>query len=386
MWLAPRIPFDRPDLLALAPTYRTLRSRGPINAVQCRDVGVAWLVTDYRYVYDLLADHRLDRFPPDVDAAAKTSNAAMRGGGGHQAMRRLLNPALSVRGLEEFGAEIRRIVTEVLDDVAASPAPLDLHEALAVELPTRVICAFLGVPPQDRVRLTAWSTASGVSLTADPAVVKASREGLMGYFLDLVQAKRATPARDLISELLAVDDMADQQIAGLASAGLFAGHETTTPRIDSGLLLLHLHREDREALRREPALVGGAVEEILRMPVPGQDGSGPPRYAQEDLRIGDVTVRAGEKVLLAGGAANFDPQVFPDPDRFDIRRTPNPHLTFGRGIRFCLGSGLARMELQELFTQFTSRFPDYRLACDVNAIKPRDDLLTGGVDELPAYV
>lgn len=380
-----RLPFARPDVLTISPVYRTLRDRGPVTEILTREGTPAWLVIGYRQVRELMADSRLERLPPDQARARGMTNAAMGPGDQHLAMRRLLTSALSGRRLLGFLDEVRRIVTDVLDGLERRTAVVDVHEELAVVLPMRVISAFLGVPESDWRRFRAWSAASGITIGADPAAVAAARSEMMAYFLELVAVKRAEPADDLISDLVQAG-LPDPQIAGLCSAGMFAGHETTTPRIDSGLLLLSRHRDARQALRDDLSLVESAVEEILRMPVPGADGPGVPRFAHEEVVIGDVTVATGDQVLLAGTAANFDPEVFPDPFEFDIRRNPNPHLTFGHGSRFCLGSNLARLELRELFGQVVSRFPNYELACAEDELRPRTDLITGGLAELPIHL
>jgi len=137
----------------------------------------------------------------------------------------------------------------------------------------------------------------------------------------------------------------------------------------------------RDALRHDPALVAGAVEEILRVAAPG--GGGLPRYAQDDIDIAGVTIRSGDAVLLSSVVANRDPAAFPDPDRFDIIRTPNPHLSFGHGPRFCIGASLARVELHAVFTALLHRFPTLELAVPLDQLQLRGDLLTGGLTALP---
>jgi pentalenolactone synthase len=152
-------------------------------------------------------------------------------------------------------------------------------------------------------------------------------------------------------------------------------------RIDIGALLLAAHPDQAAALRRDPGLVPRAVEEILRVAAPA--GAGIPRYANADVEVAGVTIRRGDAVLLTANAANRDPAVFAEPDRFRIDREPRQHLTFGHGPHFCIGAGLARLELQEVFTALPARFPDLRPAVPVRELGLRDDLLTGGLVELP---
>jgi cytochrome P450 len=175
----------------------------------------------------------------------------------------------------------------------------------------------------------------------------------------------------------------------MLSAGLlFAGHETTVAAIDRGVTLLLTHPAQAEALRHDPALIEPAVEEILRSWLPmrtsgAEQTVGLPRYANTDFAFDGVAIRTGELVMLGLRGANLDERLFPQPDRFDVHRDRNPHLTFGHGPRFCVGAPLARIELQSLFPALLNRFPTLRLAVPVESLRGRDELLTGGLVELP---
>jgi pentalenolactone synthase len=170
-------------------------------------------------------------------------------------------------------------------------------------------------------------------------------------------------------------------VAGLAAVLLFAGHETTVARIDVGALLLMTEPGQLDRLRGEPGLVPQAVEEILRVAAPS--GIGLPRYAHADIDIAGTRILAGDAVLLASTITNRDPDAFAEPQRFDVARKPNPHLTFGYGPRYCIGAGLARVELQEVFTALPARLPTLRPAVPVEQLRMRSDLLTGGLSALP---
>lgn len=204
---------------------------------------------------------------------------------------------------------------------------------------------------------------------------------LFGYGQELVARKRREPGDDVISRLCAADGVGDDEIAMLSMALLFAGHETTVVQIGLGTLLLLTNRDQWQALLDDPGLVPGAVEEIMR--APGKGGGGIPRYAHADIEIDGVTIRAGDLVMLDNGAANHDASVYPDPDRFDVTRRAASHLTFGHGMRYCIGAPLARMELQVAFGRLVPRFPAMRLAVQVEELKVRGDVLTGGLVELP---
>jgi len=255
---------------------------------------------------------------------------------------------------------------------------VDLHEALSLPVPVLVICELLGVPYQDRGQFRAWSRA--MAGTTDRQRSGEAIGKLVAYMQELVERKRAEPCDDVLSSLCAAG-LGDSEAAYLGALLLFAGHETTVARIDLGTLLLLIHTQQREALLGDPELLPSAVEEILRTAVSGGDWV--PRYARCDISIAGVTVRAGEAVLLAHGAADHDECAFADPEEFDITRTPNPHLAFGHGGRYCLGAPLARIELQAVFARLIPRFPAMRLAVPLDRVQVRNDLLTGGVTELP---
>jgi pentalenolactone synthase len=163
---------------------------------------------------------------------------------------------------------------------------------------------------------------------------------------------------------------------------LFAGHETTVTRIDVGAVLLLTHPEHYRALAADPTRVAGTVEEVLRLAAPGGSG-GLPRYAHADIAVGEITIRAGDAVVVSPAAANRDPAVFPDPETFDPDRPGGGHLAFGYGPRYCIGAALARVELQAVFAALPARFPDLELAVPVERLELRADLLTGGLRGLP---
>jgi cytochrome P450 len=387
----PRLPFPRPDVLDIAPLSRILQAAAPITPVRTPAGDVAWLVTGYAEVKTLLADTRLGRSHPDPERAARISASAILGGpsgnaateaADHALMRRLLAPAFSARRMRALQAHVTELVETLLDQLTDQGTPADLHEALSFPLPVQVICELLGVPYDDRDQFRIWS-ASASSLSDRKAATDGLAQ-LVAYMHRLITDKRDHPGQDVISDLIAAEAdfrFGDEGIAGLAAALLFAGHETTVTRIDYGTLLLLNYRDQFDALRRDPRLVESAVEEILRMAAPG--GSGLPRYAKDDIELAGVIIRAGDAVVLNSVIANRDAATFPDPDRFDITRTPNPHLSFGYGPRFCIGASLARIELHAVFTALARRFPTLQLAVPLAELRLRTDTLIGGLIALP---
>ena len=391
----PRLPFDRDDVLDIAPLYRELQSAAPISPVRTQAGDVAWLVTGYDEARELFADSRLGRSHPDPENAARISASVVLGGpsGGdpeterahHTAMRKLLAPAFSARRMGRLREHVAGLVSDRLDALAAAGPPADLHETLSFPLPVLVICELLGVPFADRDRFAGWS--EGLSRLDDRAHAQSSAERLHAYIRELIQRKRTEPGEDVLSDFAALvgegpqGDGALEGLAGLGAGLLFAGHETTVGRIDVGTLLLLDRDGEWAALAADPSRADSAVEEILRLAVPGNAG-GIPRYAHADITVGDVVIRTGDAVLLAPAAANRDPRTFADPERFDTGRTAG-HLAFGYGPYFCVGASLARVELTEVFRALPARFPTLRLAVDRSEIEVRGNVLTGGVRTLP---
>jgi cytochrome P450 len=359
----------------------------------------AWLVSAYDDVKALLADPRLGRSHSDPESAPRFSASAIVGGprgnpgteaADHTRMRRLLAPAFSARRMARLRPRVESVAGELLTALLGSPRPADFHEAVSFPLPALVICELLGVPYSDREDFRVWSDDAG--RMDDRGRSTAALGRLWTYMGELVRRKRAEPGPDVISDLVAAartdESLTDAVIAQLGAGLLFAGHETTVAAIDRGVTLLLTHPDQRAALTADPAAVRRAVEEILRAPLPvataRADALGQlPRYATADLEVGGTTIRAGELVLLDLRSANLDEARFPDPDRFDVGRDTNPHLTFGHGYRFCLGAPLARMELEALFGTLYDRIPTLRLAVDPAELRPREDVVTGGLVALP---
>jgi pentalenolactone synthase len=368
-----------------APPYP---ATGAIHRIRTAVGDEAWLVTEHAWVRRLLADERLGRSHPHRDRAARTGDSAMFGGplgnfdteqADNARMRVLLQPHFTPKRMRALRPRVDMLTARLVDELAQHGSPADLHDALALPLPILVICELLGVPYEDRTQFRAWTEAA--ANTQDRARSEQGLADLFGYGKELVARKRAEPGDDVISRLCATDGVSDDEAAMLSMALLFAGHETTVVQLGMGALLLLTNRDQWQALVDDPALVAGAVEEILR--APNKDGGGIPRYARTDLEIDGVLVRAGDLVLLDISAANHDDTVFADPDRFDLTRPAAGHLTFGHGPRYCIGAPLARIELQAVLAQLVPRFPTMRLAVPEDTLAMRTGTLTGGLTALP---
>jgi cytochrome P450 len=382
-----QLPFEQAHPLEVAPLLRRLQQDGVVHAVRTAVGDQAWLVTGYEEVRRLLADERLGRSHPDPARAARLGESVLLGGpiGNYDTeqadmarLRSLMQPHFSPRRMRALRPRAEQLTAALLDDLAGHGPPADLHQALALPLPVQVICELLGVPYADRDQFRAWSEATGD--VRDRARSERGLGELFGYGRELVARKRKQPGDDIISRLCA-EDLGDDDIAMLSMGLLFAGHETTVVAIGMGALCLLANPGQQQALINDPDRVAAVVEEILR--APGHSGRGIPRYARTDLQIGEMTVRAGDLVLLDNRAANHDPAVFPSPGAFDITRQGPPHLTFGHGARYCLGAPLARIELQTVFSQLPARFPKMRLKVPAQQLRLRRDTVTGGLAELP---
>ncbi|GAA2151910.1 cytochrome P450 [Kitasatospora kazusensis] len=359
-------------------SYALLRQDGPAHRITGPDGLPVWLVSRYADVRQALADPRLSldkshSLPGNYRGfalpAALDANLLNMDPPDHTRIRRLVSQAFTPRRVERLREPVQRIADQLLDAVA----PLgraDLIADYAAPLPITVICDLLGVPPEDRRDFRAWTDELVTPDRARPEAAKAAVAAIVGFFAQLIARKRAEPADDLLSALVAVRDQEDRltedELTSLAFLILFAAYENTVHLIGNAVLALLDHPEQLVALRAEPALIGSAIEEFARY-----DGPAPlaiRRFPVEDLAIGGVTVPAGETVLLVLGSANRDPQQFTEPDRLDLSRTESGHLALGHGIHYCLGAPLARLETEIALATLLRRFP--ALALDV----PRDEL------------
>ncbi|WP_027481952.1 cytochrome P450 [Deinococcus pimensis] len=299
-----------------------------------------------------LPPHLLDLDPPD-----------------HTRVRGLIGQAFTPRVVERLEVHVRDITRALVDRMKARGGEVDLMEGLALPLPVVVIAELLGVPHEDRELFRGWSTEFidgsdfATSTPESRARSDAAVNELTEYLARLVERRRAEPADDLISHLLAAEDEGGRLRPGEVLSNsvllLIAGHETTVNLIGNGALALTQHPGELARLRADPALLPTAVEEMLRFDPPVQRALF--RAALEDVTVGGQAVRRGEQVSAVMGGANRDPAVFTEPDRFDVGRTPNRHLSFGRGIHFCLGAPLAKLEARVAFETLLAAAPDLRL-------------------------
>jgi cytochrome P450 len=274
----------------------------------------------------------------------------------------------------------------MLDAMAAGPRPTDLVDALALPLPSLVICELLGVPYADHDFFQRHSR-DMLDTHAGPEQTKRALMELVRYLNDLVVAKQTDPGDDVISRLLEnqvrTGELTTREVAGVATLLLVAGHETTANQIALGVLTLLRHPDHAAELRdtADPTVVKDSVEELLRLLTITQVGAR--RVAVADVAVGDIVIRAGEGVIVATNAANRDPAVFDHADEYDPHRPANRHLAFGFGPHQCLGQPLARLELQVVYPALLRRFPRLTLAVGDDELSYRDDMPMYGVNALP---
>lgn len=383
-----QLPLLQTHPLEAPPELCALQSAGAIHRVLTQVGDEAWLVTGYPEVRRLMDAEVLGRSHRDPANAPRSRSSALFGGPvgefdteltDHARMRKLLQPHFSPKHMRTLHTKVEGQCAELLDELERQGPPADLLVSLAQPLPVLVICDLLGVPYDDRDRFRVW--VDDAAFSPDDAASEAGLAALLGYGMELVAHKRTHRDDDVISRLCDEPDLADAEIAMLAMQLLFAGHETTMMQIWLDSVLLLTNPEQWQMLLDDPDLIPKAVEELIRTGMPG--GIGVPRYAREDIAVGDVTIRAGDLVLLDPGSANHDPAVFPEPNRLDIHRTGNSHVGFGYGLRYCVGAALARMELNIVFSQLIPRFPRLRLDVEVATLTAGFHSLSHGLVALP---
>jgi cytochrome P450 len=373
--------------------YAQLAAQAPVHRITLPDGEPAWLVTQYDAVRQALADPRLVKqrpagsmpysgLPPDLEAAVR-GTMLHRDPPEHTRLRKLVSAAFTQRRISALAPRIEQITDELLDNMAHSDT-VDLIDSFAFPLPMAVIGHLLGVPPGDMSRFRSWSHTTVKGTLADPETRAAAAAGLLGYIRALLAIKRISPGEDLLSALAAVRDgedrLSEDELTSMVNLLLIAGQETTVNLIGNGVLTLLEHPHRLALLRAEPTRITEFVEEILRFEPPVH--AAPPRYAAEQIELADVTIAAGETVILALFAANHDPRRFDHADEFDPARPTNPHLAFGHGIHHCLGAPLAVLEGRIAIPRLLARFPRLRLAVPPDQLTWRASVIMHGLDSL----
>jgi cytochrome P450 len=303
--------------------------------------------------WKLIRDGMLDREPPD-----------------HSRLRRLVSKAFTPRTVEQLRPRVEAMADALVDellDAGSDGSAVDLISTVAEPLPVNVIAEMLGVPEPDRHLLRPWSAQIvgmyelNPSPEAEATAVRACEE-FSAYLRELARERRKRPGDDLISGLAGVVDQGDRltedELIGTCVLLLNAGHEATVNVTGNGWWSLFRHPDELVRLRGERGLLPTAIEELMRYDTPLQMFE---RWVLDDIEVEGVTIPRGTEIGLLFGSANHDPSVFDDPDRLDLGRRDNPHISFGAGIHFCLGAPLARVELLTSFGTLLRRAPGLAL-------------------------
>ncbi|WP_338897272.1 cytochrome P450 [Streptomyces sp. TG1A-60] len=389
-----RCPMDPPD------EYARLRTEHPVARLAFPDGPPGWLVTRYDDVRAGLADLRLSSRRPHLNsqvrpsliteaemAQFRTSDLLTTDPPEHTRLRHPLIGQFSMRRIRTLRPRIEQYVDERLNAIAATPArPVDLVAALALPVPSLVICELLGIPYADHDHFQRL-TGELLDLNRTRQQLLASKKAMHTYLRSLVEAKRQDPADDLLSVLTqhrppSGPPLAIDEIVSLGQLMLIAGHETSANMISLGILTLLRSPALWQGLRADPSLIENAIEELLRYHTILQFGL--LRVARAALVIGGQRIEPGERVVLHMPAANRDPLKFPDPDRLDLHR-PNSrqHLSFGHGPHQCIGQQLGRLEIEIILTKLLHRFPTLQLHDASTPPATHDHAVVYGLRALP---
>lgn len=399
----PTFPVGRTCPYAPRTEHVRLQEEEPVRKVTLPSGSDAWVVAGFDDVRTVLSDARFsaDRERPgfprigsqDLEPAERPASPFPKmmlsmDAPEHGPARRAVLGEFTHRRLTALEPRIQEIVDEHIGAMLAGPRPVDLIHALALPVPSLVICELLGVPYEDHDFFQERSAliVKQNDEPEDAANAQRAMQELAGYLDGLLRAKEETPADDLLGRQILRQREANgavdrAELVGLSFLLLVAGHETTANMIGLGVLELSQNTEAREAIRQDPDKTLSAVDEMLRYFTIAEPVLA--RTVTEDVELGGRLLKAGDGVLTLSHVANRDPKVFEDPDTFDVERGGRRHLAFGYGAHQCLGQNLARLELQVVVDTLLRRIPDIRPAVPVEDLRFKDDAIVYGLRELP---
>jgi cytochrome P450 len=381
-------PTSLPFLANPYPAYKILRETAPIFFYE---PWRKWVLTRYEDVNGLLRDRRLGRVlentpPPSKNPLEATFEASRLGSllelepPDHTRIKDVFHQTFTPKRVRELGFKIENICATLVDNLLTRPErQADLIEDFAQTIPVTVIADLLGIPQQDRHLLVPWS--KGIIGWFEPERSKEMEETaarcakeFMDYLRALIPQKRANPTDDLMSAMIVVHDgdperLSEHELINNCILLLNAGHEAVVNVVGNGMYALLKYREQWEKLKANPALIPTAVEEMMRFDTPLQFFE---RYTLEDISYKGFTWKRGTALCLYYASANHDPEVFVNPETFDITRDPNPHIAFGLGLHYCIGAPLARVELQTSLKMLVERLPNLHLAGETPEYYPKN--------------
>ncbi len=384
------------------PLFASVRESGAVHSVTLADGHSAWLVSGHEEARAALKDPRLSK---DMHAAMATNSGVVSEGlpgpafawhmlsvdpPDHTRLRRLVAAAFSPHRIEGLRPRVQAIVDDLLDQIAAQGpgSRIDLIAAFAFPLPFTVICELLGVPGPVRAPLGRGLAEMLVPIsTAGYARAKKASDAVVAMLAEIVEAKRAAPADDLVSGLISARDgderLSTQELLSTIFQLIVAGHDTTTSLLGNSVVALLRNPAQLAQLRSDPSKIGAAIEEFLRYDAPVPHSTF--RFATEPVEVGDSVIPAGAQVIICLAAANRDAEWYAHAEVLDIDRAETRHLAFGHGIHHCLGAPLARTEGQLALGSLLHRFPELRLAVPASELHwgHGDGLVLRGLSELP---
>ncbi len=382
------------------PVYARMRLEAPVHLSHHFELnGHPWIFTRYQDCVNLLKDPRFtkdqtrksDFDMTRIDIESQSALAINRhmltvDPPDHTRLRDLVHKAFTPRMIRELNGRIQEITDDLIN--AAQPrGEMDFIADFAVPIPVTVIAELLGVPTSDQAKFREWSqiiVKGGSQGSNREKTATAVLEFIM-YFHNLFEERRAEPQDDLISGLLQVEQDGDkldsQELISMVFLLLVAGHETTVNLIGNGTLALLNNPDQMRKLRANPSLIHSAVEEMLRYD--GPIGISTMRWTLEDMEMYGQLIPANSLVVASLLAANRDPEVFPNPDVFDITREPNRHIAFGHGIHYCLGAPLARLEGSIAINTLLRRLPHLELTVHPDQLEWHETLLLHGMTAMP---
>ncbi len=383
-------PLDPPPQLA------ALRTGPAASRVTLWEGSQVWLVTAHAHIRAVLSDRRftavtsapgfpmMTRTSQLLRSQPQSASFIRMDNPEHSRLRSMLTRQFQLRNVEKLRPLIRELIDTTLADISIGERPVDLVATLTLPVPSRVIALLLGIPSEAQDFFEQRS-AILIDRRYSALDVAVARDELDGYLRELVESRVRAPLSDLVSHLV-VDQvhtgkLTVDELVPMCRLLLVAGHGTTASQATLNLLSLYTDPRLASELRRDPDLVPGAVEELLRFHSIVQNGLA--RAATEDVQLGEVRIRAGEGVVLSLSAGNRDGQSFASPDTLDPYRDARRHVAFGHGMHQCLGQWLAKAELEEMLSAVLRWLPDARLAVPVEELKFRDDVSSYGLVALP---